>query len=53
MTMMALLFFILLLAVLAAWQGARKPSISLFIVDFILGVSWFLHHMTDVIGLSL
>ena len=51
--MMALLFFILLLAVYAAWRGARAPSISLFAMDFILGIAWFFHHMTDVIGLSL
>lgn len=51
--MMALLFFILLLAVFTAWRGARRPSISLFTFDFILGVAWFFHHMTSVIGLSL
>lgn len=51
--MMAILFIILFLAVLAGWQGARKPSISLFVADFILSIAWFLHHMTDAIGLSL
>jgi len=51
--MMGLLFFILLLAVFAAWCGARKPSLSLFTLSFILGIAWFFHHMTDAIGLSL
>jgi len=51
--MMAVLFFILLLAVFAAWRGARRPSLGLFMVDFILGIAWFFHHMTSAIGLSL
>ena len=50
---MALLLTFLLIIVLVAWSGKRSLSLSLFAVFMVLSIAVFIHHMSDVIGLSL
>jgi hypothetical protein len=51
--MMAVIFFILLLAVLLAWIGRRQISIYIFILSMGLSIIWFLHHITSHLALQL
>ena len=51
--MMALLFFILLLATLLAWYGHRSYAQYTYIISLVLSVIWFLHHMTDQLAIQL
>jgi uncharacterized membrane protein len=51
--MMALIFAVLLAAVLLAWKGARKPAIYTFAATLILSVVWFLHHVTSHLNIDL
>lgn len=51
--MMVVIYAIILVAVLTAWQGKRYFSISVFGVGMIVSICWFLHHVTTSIGLQL
>lgn len=46
-------FVLLFIAVLLVWYGRREESIYTFVFTLILSISLFIHHITDVIGLSL
>ena len=49
----AFILFILLISVLLAWKGNRQTSIVLFSISIILSTGWFIHHITNAVGISL
>lgn len=51
--LLAVIFAVLLIAVMAVWIGKRKMAISVFILAMVMALTTFIHHMTDIIGLSL
>lgn len=51
--MIALIFILLLVAVLLAWRGYRKASIYCFAITLILAIFDFLHHITDPLTIQL
>ncbi len=51
--MMALIFLLLLLSVILAWAGVRKPALACFVITFVLAVIWFLHHVTSSLAIQL
>jgi hypothetical protein len=50
--MMVLIFIILLVAVIAVWQGQRPVAIYAFSITLILASIWFGHHITDHLALQ-
>jgi hypothetical protein len=50
--MASLLFFMVTLSMIVAMCGARKASIILFFVIWVLSILWFLHHATSVLDLN-
>jgi hypothetical protein len=50
---LTLIFIILFVATAVAWQGKRDMAIYIFAISFVMAVATFIHHMTDIIGLSL
>lgn len=51
--MMALIFLILLVAVLMAWTGHRSPALYCFAFTMVLAVIWLFHHITSSLALQL
>lgn len=51
--MMLSIFLIYSLVTLAAWFGFRRAAIFLFIINLILSVIWFQHHVTESIHMQL
>lgn len=51
--MIAIIFLGLLLAVIWAWIGARRPAIYSFAVTLLLAVIWFVHHLTTHLNIQL
>ncbi len=51
--MMALLFLLLLFAVLLAWSGVRRPAIYCFVIVLLLAVAWFAHHVTSHLAIQI
>lgn len=51
--MITLILILLLTAIGLVWYGWREESILVFTIAFVTAVVTFVHHMTDVIGLSL
>lgn len=49
----AIIFCVLLSAIMLAWFGKRSGSLWIFSLSLILATALFFHHMTDAIGLSL
>lgn len=51
--MTALLFLLALAAVLGAWIGLRRLSLTAALVTILLAVAWFYHHVTDPLNIDL
>lgn len=51
--MMAIIFFILLLAVLFAWMDMRRVALTMFVVFLIVALSFFLSDMTSHLAIQL
>lgn len=51
--MMALIFLLLLVAIILAWYKHRRIAIGLFIIALVLAVIWFGHHVTSSLNLQL
>ncbi len=51
--MLIAIFSILLIAVLTAWAGYRKPAIYLFSITFLTAIVWFHHHLTSTLTIQL
>lgn len=47
-----LLFLLLIVTMLAAWQGRRAVAVGLFFVAALAATAVFRHHATDVLTLS-
>ena len=50
--MMALLFLLFGLTMLAVWFGKRRPALGLFAVSLLLSIAWFKYHVTEPLNLS-
>jgi hypothetical protein len=50
---MLFLFVLQFIALLLAWFGYRKSAMGVFSASLIFSVIFFIHHMTDAVGLSL
>jgi hypothetical protein len=50
--MVALIFLLVAVAMVAAVGGRRAISVGFFGVGFVLSIAWFVHHMTDPLKLS-
>lgn len=51
--MFILVFTLLLIAVVLAWRGKRRPAIMVYIFTIVLGILMFCHHMTDKLMIQL
>lgn len=51
--MMILIFIILLAATICCWMGNRRVGLQLFVLNLVVSVLWFAHHMTSSIPLEL
>lgn len=47
------IFLLLLIAIILVWYGKRAESLYTFTVAFLFAIVVFIHHITNVIGLSL
>ena len=45
--MMMSLFLIFAVVMLLAWFGKKKPAVVLFLINIVLCIFWFKHHVTD------
>ncbi|HYF98221.1 MAG TPA: DUF5993 family protein [Coxiellaceae bacterium] len=50
---MALLFIVLLITVLFAWKGKRQSALCCFGFSLLLGIIFFVHHITEHLKLDL
>lgn len=50
---MTSIFVFMFLAIMYVWLEQRKKAITFFIASSVLAIASFIHHITDIIGLSL
>ena len=51
--MMSLIFLLLLVAMLCAFNGKKGAGYTFFTVSVVLGLYWFHHHATDTLSILL
>ena len=49
----AFIFLLLFSATIVMWLSMRKASLILFAIASIAAISWFMHHATSTLGISL
>jgi hypothetical protein len=49
----ALLFALLLVAMLLAWRNRKRPALVLFFVTIVIGTYWFKFHATTPLTIML